>query len=117
MLPKIALLEFRGRRTGRVYRVVTGWYTVDGRSMVFTPAAWRANFRDGHEVEVAQGGRRHRLVGRLETDPDVVAALLNEVIAAGTSPRSVGLRTESSQRIEPADVQRLDRAAIRFATP
>ena len=113
-LPRLALLDFRGRRTGRRYRIVTGWYTVDSRNVVFTPAAWRANFREEQEVEVAQGGRRRRLVGRLETDPDVVAALLNGVLAGGTSPRSVGIRTEASQTIEAVDVQRLDRAAILF---
>ena len=114
LLPKLALLDFRGRRTGRRYRIVIGWYALDGRNIVFTPAGWRSNFRGGHEVDVAQAGRRRHLVGRLETDPDAVAALLNGVISGGTSPRSVGLRMDPTQKIEADDVQRLRRAAILF---
>ena len=115
LLPKLARLDFEGRRTGRGFRVVTGWYRAGGQAVVFTPAAWRANFTDGAFVEVWQGGRRRRLHARLERDPEVVANLLRQVIANGTSPRSVGLRLPPKAVLAAADVRRLDRAAIVFS--
>src|SRR4051812_50117701 len=43
----LAVLEFTGRRTGRRYRVVTGWHVLDGDGVVFTPAVWRGKFASG----------------------------------------------------------------------
>jgi hypothetical protein len=113
-VPKLARLDFDGRRTGRHHRIVTGWYVADGKETVFTPATWRANFAGGRDAEVWQGGRRRTLHGRLVTDPATVADLLTDAIARGTKPGSVGLKMPKGHRLTDDDVQRLDRAAIVF---
>lgn len=114
LVPKLARLDFEGRRTGKHYRVVSGWYVAGGTETVFTPAGWRANFAGGRDAEVWQGGRRRALHGRLVTDPAAVADLLTDVLASGTKPGSVGLRMPAGHRLTAEDVAHHDRAAIVF---
>ena len=113
---KLATIDVIGRRTGRTYRVVTGWYELDGRKLVFTPARWRANFADGAPAVVCHQGRVERHVGKLERDHGAVAESLNRVIRAGTSPRTLGLRSPKGHTITADDVRRLDRSQIEFRT-
>ena len=114
-VPGLALLEFRGRRTGRRYRVPVGLHEVDGVSFVVTPARWRANFAGGAPAELRNRGRATPVVGTLVRDPDAVAALIRRVIADGTDPRLIGLRMAADHVIVADDVAALDRCAIRFA--
>jgi hypothetical protein len=110
----LALLRFDGRRSGRRFSVVVGWHVIDGVPVVLTPAPWRANFADGAAVTVRRRGRDERLVGRLETDPVTVAAAINALLAAGTSPRAIGLKLPDGHTFSPADVIATGRAMIRF---
>jgi len=113
-VPGIALLEFRGRRTGRRYRVPVGLHEVDGTSFVVTPARWRANFAGGEPAELRNRGRASAVVGTLVREPDTVAALIRRVIADGTDPSMIGLRMPADHVISADDVAALDRCAIRF---
>jgi hypothetical protein len=109
-----ALLEFRGRRTGRRYRVPVGWHATDCGRVVFTPAPWRVNFRGGIPVTVTYRGRRDELTGTLDDDPAIVAEALQSVVEHRGSLRPVGIDLPAGHRITAADVRAVDRALIRF---
>jgi F420H(2)-dependent quinone reductase len=69
-------LHVRGRRTGRRYDVPVGYGDLDGRLLVVTQHAWRANLRGGHDVEVTRAGRRQAVHAELDEEPATVAATL-----------------------------------------
>jgi hypothetical protein len=107
-----AVLEFRGRRTGRTYRIVVGWHDLDGRHLVFTPARWRLNFTDGAPVTVTAGGRRQVGTGTLISDPEAVASAMQGVLDAGTRPRDLGLNIAPGHRVTAADMSATGREMI-----
>ena len=109
-----ALLEFEGRRSGRRYRIPAGYHEIEGGRVVFSPAPWRDNFRDGRPVTVWFRGRRHAFVGTLDDDPESTAAALRSLADRRGSLRPVGIRVPSGHRVTVADVPALDRAVIRF---
>ena len=69
----LALLEFKGRRSGGQRRIVVGWHVIGDVGFVVTPARWRANFIGGHPTTVHRRGTSMALVGRLVNDPAAVA--------------------------------------------
>jgi hypothetical protein len=113
MVRPFALLEFRGRRSGRRFRVPVGWHHVDGSTVVFTPASWRNNFDGELPVTVRYRGRTHRLTGSVVTDPEAVAVTMRS-LSNGTSLRKVGIAMPEGHAITAADVKSVDRAMIRF---
>jgi hypothetical protein len=113
-IPQIALLEFRGRRSGRRLSVVVGWYTVGDTRVVFTPAPWRWNFAGGAAATVRFRGLDEDHVGTLELDPATVAGALHAVIRAGTSPSALGLRVPAGHTVTAGDVVRTRRAMVLF---
>jgi hypothetical protein len=117
LLPGIAVLRFSGRRSGRPYRVVVGWYDRAARPTVVTPASWRANFAppDGLVARVRQGGRTRAMRGTLRVDPAAVADRLNAILDGGTPPSRLGLRMAQGHRVTPDDVVAIQRAVITFA--
>lgn len=110
-----ALLEFKGRRSGRLYRVPVGWHSNATGPEVFTPAPWRANFVGGIEVVVHHRGRRQTLRGTLEADPGRVAAVMQSLADRQGSLRAIGVTIPSGHRVTAADVLAVDRAVITFA--
>ena len=109
-----ALLEFTGRRSGHRFLVPVGWHEIDSGHVVFTPAAWRVNFRDGLPVTVRFRGRRQDLVGVLDDDPDRVAVSLQSLADRRGSLRAAGVDIPAGHRVTPADVAAVHRAVIRF---
>lgn len=59
------LLEFEGRRTGRVMRIPVNFNLVDGVPMAFTDAAWRHNFTTAIPVTVIHAGEVYVTTGTL----------------------------------------------------
>jgi len=110
----LALLEFRGRRTGRRYLVPVGWHSLNNGPAVFTPAPWRTNFARGHPATVHHLGRHRTLVGTLDTDPQRVAAAMQELIDRHGSLRPVGVDVPVGHRVTEVDVRTVDRALITF---
>jgi hypothetical protein len=110
----LALVEFRGRRTGRRRRVVVGWHIIDGAPVVVTPAPWRVNFDDDRPVTVRRRGRREHYIGTLDTDPAVVAKAIDAALREGTSARALALRVPDGHVITENDVTRTGRAIVRF---
>jgi len=112
LIGPLALLEFRGRRSGRAYRVPVGLHEVDGTQVVLTDAAWQQNFAGGAACTVRHRGRTRSMQGTLVTDPDVVAARLASILASGTSPRSLGLKVADGHIVTADDVLAVRRALI-----
>lgn len=110
----LALVEFRGRRSGRRIRVVVGWHTLGGAPVVVTPASWRGNFTGGAPTTVRWRGRRQQYVGTLEDDPAEVATTINAVLHNGTSARALALHVPTGHVITDDDVVRTRRAIVRF---
>jgi hypothetical protein len=110
----LAVIEFRGRRSGQVRRIVVGWHIVAGSPVVVTPAGWRANFADSRSAVVRWRGRNADYVGTLETDPDIVADAINTMLGTGASARSLALRIPTGHTVDAADVVRTHRALVRF---
>lgn len=89
----IMLLEFRGRRSGRTYRVPTNFHLVDGTPMAFTDAPWRLNFVGGAPVTVTHLGRVRRTTGTLVTvGPEEMARAVRRSLDTGGSAQRMGLR-------------------------
>jgi hypothetical protein len=109
----LAVLRFKGRKTGRAYGIVVGWHEIDGERVVFSPAGWSVNFRGGAPVEVITGGRTLRGSGTLVEDPEVLAPKLQQAVEAA-SPRDLGLKMNDGHRITPDDVRAVGRRMIRF---
>ena len=114
LVKPFGLVEFSGRSTGRRYRVPVGVYRLGAIPVVFTPAAWRANFEGGAPAVVHHLGRAHAMTGELVRDPAQVAAGLRGVIATGASTRLLGLDVPPGHEIEASDVVLVDRAMIEF---
>lgn len=111
-----ALLEFRGRRSGRLYRVPVGWHEIPTGHVVFTPSPWRANFRDGIRVTVRYRGNSRELTGTLDDDPDHVAAALQALADRRGSLRPVGIDLPPGRPVTASDVRAVHRGLIRFTT-
>lgn len=114
LVKPFALLEFRGRRSGRLYLVPTGFYRVKGMVVVFTPADWRANFSGGAPAILHHRGRASRMLGTLITDPSEVALYLGAVLAGGSSARLLGIDLPRDHELNASDVVSLTRAMIQF---
>ena len=113
----LVVLRFRGRRSGRTLHIVVGLHDVDGAGAVFTPAAWKANFRGGAPLSVTRSGRWVDGTGTLREDPEQVASALRRVIDAGTGPRQLGLQVAPGHRIDADDVRRVRRAMVLLDLP
>ena len=109
-----ALLDFTGRRSGRSYRVPVGWYEVDGRPFVLTPAPWRVNFAGGAEVVVHHRGRAQRMTGTLDSDADEVARLVRALLASGIRDRMVGMEITDGHEVTADDMRHIDRRVVRL---
>jgi len=114
LVKPLALLEFTGRRSGARRRVVVGWHRDSTTRFVLTPARWRENFADGHPATLHWCGQRSTVTGTLDTDPAHVAAAVNTLLQAGTSPRSLALQIPAGHSLDGTDITRTNRAIIRF---
>ena len=108
----LAIIDHVGRRSGERRRVVVAWHELDGRAFAITPAAWRANFRDGATAQVRHRGRTRAMHGTLVADTETVAATLRTFFEAGGSPTSCGLRVEDGHTITAHDTSVVNRAIV-----
>jgi hypothetical protein len=90
-LPGVAVLRFRGRKSGRAYVVPAGIYDHEGAQVVFTDSTWRMNFVGGAPVEVTRRGCRTMGYGELVTDPAYVGTAIRTCLARGASLTMLGL--------------------------
>jgi hypothetical protein len=114
LLPKVCMLAFEGRRTGRPYRVVAGCYDLDGHEVVLTSERWRLNFEEGHPATLWRRGKAEARTGTLDHDPVAVADFLNGELAAGTSGVALGLKVERGHEVTVEDAEAIGRDLIRL---
>ncbi len=110
--PGMALLRFRGRRSGRAYVVPAGIYDHERAQFVFTESGWVANFAGGLPVEVVRRGATTRRHGELVTDPAVVGPAIRAALAAGTSPRMLGVAIGKGHASTDAELAAIRRAVV-----
>jgi len=98
----LLLMTVTGRRGGRRYTFPVGYLDVDGRLLVVTRHAWRADLRGGADVDVLWHGRHQRLRAQLQEDPGSVAETIDQLLAAGHDLRGLqprlGLRVHGDDR-------------------
>lgn len=114
LISPFALLEFRGRKSGRLLRVPVGWHEIGTGHVVVTPAAWRVNFVGGAAVTVHAHGRHLRMIGTLDNDAGNVAIALQSLADRHGSLRPVGIDIPDNHRVTAEDVAAVDRALVRF---
>lgn len=108
----LALLRYTGRRTGRRIETPVGVHEVGGRTVVFTRSRWRANFRGSGPVEAVQRGRVRRGTATTVDDPEQAADLMLAVLAAGRSPRQLGLVVDKGHRPTRAELVATDTSFV-----
>lgn len=110
-----ALLEFKGRRTGKRLRVPVCLHTIDGVPMVFTERPWRLNFTDPVPVTVTQRGRvRHGRAVLLHATPQQVGTALRTALDNGAAAFEVGLKVGRGYDPTVADLSTIARSLIRI---
>jgi len=117
LLPGMAVLRFRGRRTGTAYAVPIGIYDHQGVQVVFTESAWAANFRGGAPVEIVRRGRSSHGHGELVTDPAAVGPAIRSVLAGGTSQRMIGIAVEAGHQPTDDELAAVRRAVLLRPAP
>ena len=76
----LARLEFKGRKSGKDYKVVAALHDLDGRLAALTNSGWRWNFEQGHPLIAVIGGERLAMEGHLISDPVEVARIYSQRI-------------------------------------
>lgn len=92
---QLLVLRYRGRRSGRTYELPVGYHDIDGDCCLLTNSGWRVNFRGGAPVELVLRGEHRRAHATLVEDPDTVAAVYQDMIAAlgvKQAQRRLGIR-------------------------
>jgi hypothetical protein len=96
----LMLLHFRGRKTGRCYKVVAGRRTIDGQLGVLTNSAWRTNVWYSARVEVTLASQRRPGHAEVVEDPEEVAHVyrgLIEEYAFEQAGRRLGIRINANR--------------------
>lgn len=114
-IDKIALVELRGRRTGRALRIPMILHDIDGVPTAFTCRRWRLNFTDGAEVTVTRRGRTRPGTAVLATaEPEQIGAALRSALDNGASPFDLGLKIGKRCHPSAAELGATGLSMIRF---
>jgi hypothetical protein len=112
-----ALLRYVGRRSGRRFQAPIGVYDVDGRTVAFTASRWQANFLGGGPVEIVRRGAVLRGTATARREPERAADLMLKVLAAGYSPRQLGLDVDDGHHPTRADLVAMGRSVVELDLP
>jgi hypothetical protein len=106
----IVLVEFRGRRTGRLLRIPMGLHDIDGVPTAFTCRRWRLNFTGSVPVTVIRRGQpRPGRAILVAAAPGQVGVALRSALDSGASPFVLGLKID--KRHDPS-IAELDAAGL-----
>ncbi len=109
------LVEFLGRRTGRVIQIPMARHLIDGDVYAFTIRPWRLNFTGSALVTVTHRGQVHRgQASLLATTSEQVGAALRTALDNGTSPFVLGLSIPRRYTPTVADLAQVGTSLIRF---
>jgi hypothetical protein len=112
---KIALVELRGRRTGRLLNIPMGLHDIDGVPTAFTSRRWRLNFTGSVPVTVTRRG--HPCLGTavlVTAVPGQVGAALRTALDNGASPFDLGLRIGKRHEASVAELDAAGLSMIQF---
>lgn len=90
----LMLLHVTGRRTGHVYVVPVGRHEHEGQLVASAGGGWRRNLKGGADCDVTLDGQRRHARGLLVDDPEEVAVIFSDLLAAMGRDRAnrLGLR-------------------------
>ncbi len=74
-------LTFRGRKSGKQYRIPVGYLQQGNRIFVFSHSAWSKNFRGGAPVSVRVRGQELRGAASIMEDPAEIAPVVAAMVA------------------------------------
>jgi len=74
-------LTFRGRKSGKQYRIPVGYLQQGNRIFVFSHSAWSKNFRGGAPASVRVRGHELRGAASVMNDPAEIAATVAAMVA------------------------------------
>jgi hypothetical protein len=112
---RIALVELRGRRTGRRLRIPMILHDIDGVPTAFTCRRWRLNFTDGAEVAVTRRGRTRPATAVLvAARHGQVGTALRTALDDGASAFDLGLKIGKHGRPSAADLDTVGLSMIQF---
>jgi hypothetical protein len=104
----VMLLEFTGRRTGRVFKVPVNFHLVHGVPMAFTEAPWRLNFTGGAPLTVTYRGQVHHTTGTLvPMTPEEMGIAVRESLDHGGSAQRMGIRIPRGYEPSATDLAQL----------
>ena len=108
------MIEFTGRRTGRILRVPVCLHHVGGDTLIFTERPWRFNFTGGAPVTVTHRGlvRRGRAL-LLEATPAESGSAFRAALDDGASPFELGLKVPRGYVPSDAELAEIARSLIR----
>jgi hypothetical protein len=113
LLPRwMAVLEFRGRRSGKEYRVPVGVHDANGTPSVFSLETWRLNFKGGAPVTVVAHGDRRRGTAELVQDPAIVGPAFLAALEHTSRPSNIGLAVAKGHKPTAEEMSALGREMI-----
>jgi hypothetical protein len=112
---RIMVLEFAGRRSGRVIQIPVALHTIDGVPMAFTQRRWRLNLTGGAPVTITHRGQVSRGRGvLLQATPEEVGTALRKALDNGSSPFVLGVKIARSYDPTIADLATVGLYPIQF---
>lgn len=104
---RLALLEFRGRRSGKRYAFPVGYVRVGDTLLIGTETAWKRNLRDAAPATVWVGGeRRAGAANRVNDEEGRVQAYRTFFAKWKGFGRHIGVRTAANGEPNRAAVAR-----------
>lgn len=95
MSSKYTIIEFTGRKSGRIYRTPIAYVRDRDRLLMSTDSPWYRNLAGGAQVRLRLRGRTVTGVADTVTDPEAAAAILRKLVDAIPSySRPAGLTRE-----------------------
>ena len=106
MSSKYAIIEFRGRKSGRTYRTPVAYVRDGDRILMSTDSPWYRNVAGGAHVRMVVRGRTVEGTADTVTNADASAAILRKLVDAIPSySRPAGLAREDG-RVSDGEIRR-----------
>ena len=106
MSSKYAIIEFKGRKSGRLYRTPVAYVRDGDRILMSTDSPWYRNVAGGAHVRMLVRGRTVEGIADTVTDADTSAAILRQLVDAIPSySRPAGLAREDG-RVSDSEIRR-----------
>jgi deazaflavin-dependent oxidoreductase (nitroreductase family) len=106
MSSKYAIIEFKGRKSGRLYRTPVAYVRDGDRILMSTDSPWYRNVAGGAHVRMLVRGRTVEGTADTVTDAGASAAILRQLVDAIPSySRPAGLAREGG-RVSDGEIRR-----------